>query len=334
MDSVTQWALGAAVCVAVMGRRTAVWKAVWWGGVAGTLPDLDVLIDTGDPVSQMTSHRGFSHALFYLTLASPLLAGLVTRVHRDQAPQWRRWWLALCLALLTHPLLDAMTVYGTRLALPFSDHPFGLGSVFIIDPLYTAPLLMGVLMTWVRPNSQRWNHAGLWLSTAYLGWSVVAQQQVLTQARASLAAQGVEVQQLMATPAPFTTVLWRIVALTPEAYLEGFHSLLDPPGAVHFDRFERGLSLYEALQDQAPVRQLAAFSKGYFKMQVQEGQVLMSDLRMGQEPHYAFTFRVARLSDGLEPLSRPESAGSRPEASAALAWWWRRLLGEPLPPPR
>ncbi|MEZ7816091.1 MAG: metal-dependent hydrolase, partial [Burkholderiaceae bacterium] len=44
MDSVTQILLGASISVAVMGRRTAVWKAALWGGVAGLLPDLDVLL--------------------------------------------------------------------------------------------------------------------------------------------------------------------------------------------------------------------------------------------------------------------------------------------------
>ena len=59
------------------------------------------------------------------------------------------------LALVTHPLLDAMTVYGTQLALPFSDHPFGVGSIFIIDPLYTLPLLAGT--GWVLAAG---NHVG------------------------------------------------------------------------------------------------------------------------------------------------------------------------------
>ena len=66
----------------------------------------------------------------------------MARLHSEWA-QWRRWWVAMWLALVTHPLLDTMTVYGTQLALPFSDWPFGVGSVFIIDPLYTLPLLAG-----------------------------------------------------------------------------------------------------------------------------------------------------------------------------------------------
>lgn len=142
MDSLTQVALGAAVGIAVMGRRTAVWKAALWGGICGTLPDLDALIDHGDAVRNMTYHRAESHALFYLTLASPLIAWVIARLH-GQRELLRRWWLAVWLALVTHPLLDLMTVYGTQILLPFTDQPYGVGSIFIIDPLYTVPLLAG-----------------------------------------------------------------------------------------------------------------------------------------------------------------------------------------------
>jgi len=81
MDSLSQAALGAAVGLAAMGRRTAPWKAALWGAVCGTLPDLDVLIDHGDAVRNMTLHRAESHALFWLTLASPLLAGGIAALH-------------------------------------------------------------------------------------------------------------------------------------------------------------------------------------------------------------------------------------------------------------
>jgi inner membrane protein len=85
------------------------------------------------------------------------------------------------LALVTHPLLDAMTVYGTQLALPFSNHPYGVGSVFIIDPLYTVPLLVGGMWALVSRGARRGlaaNAVGLAISTAYLGWTFAAQQHV------------------------------------------------------------------------------------------------------------------------------------------------------------
>ncbi|MGI4777004.1 MAG: metal-dependent hydrolase [Janthinobacterium lividum] len=92
----------------------------------------------------MVLHRAESHALFWLTLFSLPFAAAVARVHGEW-PNWRRWWLAMWLALVTHPLLDTLTVYGTQLALPFTDRPFGVGSVFIVDPLFTVPLLVGTV---------------------------------------------------------------------------------------------------------------------------------------------------------------------------------------------
>lgn len=83
MDSISQVALGSAVGIAVMGRRTSSWKAALWGGVCGTLPDLDVLIDHGDPIRNMTFHRAESHVLFHLSLLSPLIAWLISRIHRE-----------------------------------------------------------------------------------------------------------------------------------------------------------------------------------------------------------------------------------------------------------
>ena len=109
MDSLTQIALGSAVGVAVMGRRTAVWKAALWGAVAGTLPDLDSFIDHGDAILNMTRHRAESHALFLLTLGAPVLAWIVSRVH-GEAALFKRWWLALWLVLVTHPSVPAKTL--------------------------------------------------------------------------------------------------------------------------------------------------------------------------------------------------------------------------------
>ncbi|HEY0858632.1 MAG TPA: metal-dependent hydrolase [Albitalea sp.] len=336
MDSVSQLALGAAVGVAVMGRRTAVWKAVLWGGLCGTLPDLDSFINHGDPVSNMTLHRADSHALFWLTLVSPAIGWVAARLNGE--PQlFRRWWLALWLALITHPLLDLMTVYGTQLARPFTDRPFAVGSIFIIDPLYTLPLVAGVIaaVSFRGGRGLGWNRAGLLLSTAYLGWSVAAQQHVAQLARASLAAEGVAAQALLVTPTPFNTVLWRIVAVTPDGHLEGFRSLLDRGSQIRFDRFDRGSELHDALAGHAPVGRIAWFSRGFFKLSQQGEQVLISDLRMGQEPHYSFSFVVARRhGDAVRPVSPPRAAGSRGDIGAMLDWLSRRVRGEPLAPPR
>jgi inner membrane protein len=337
MDSLTQVALGAAVGIAVTGRHTAVWKAALWGGICGTLPDLDALIDHGDPVRNMTYHRAESHALFYLTLASPLIAWLAARIHRE-ADRLRHWWLAVWLALVTHPLLDLMTVYGTQILRPFTDQPYGVGSIFIIDPLYTLPLLAGVVVACTRgatPAGLRANALGLVLSTAYLGWTVVAQDLVRERAEASLRQQGVVAEQLLVTPTAFNSVLWRVVAMTPDGYLEGFHSLLDDDAPMDFDAYDRGRAAFGQLGDNWSAQRVAWFSRGFFKVDREGDRWTITDLRMGQEPAYVFRFVVAEGVDGApRPVEPPERIGGRPELGAGLRWLVRRAGGERIPPPR
>jgi inner membrane protein len=331
MDSVSQIALGAAIGVATMGRRTALWKAAAWGAVAGTLPDLDVLIDHGDAVRNMVQHRAETHALFWLTLFSLPFAAAVAWLHGEQA-LWRRWWLALWLALVTHPLLDAMTVYGTRLALPFSDRPFGVGSVFIIDPLYTLPLLVGLVAALAR-GSLRANAVGLVLSTAYLAWGVAAQQHVERVARASLASQGIAAAQVLVTPTAFNSVLWRVLVVDGASYREGFYSLLDETAQVRFDAFARGTELAPALDQIDSVRRIADFSRGFYKLSSDGPELRITDLRMGQEPFYTFSFVVAEQRSAAQAVL-PRNEGRRPDIGRALEWIGRRAWGEPLPPPR
>ncbi|TFZ06722.1 metal-dependent hydrolase [Ramlibacter henchirensis] len=335
MDSVSQLALGAAVGVAVMGRRTALWKAALWGGVAGTLPDLDAFIDYGDAVRNMTYHRGSSHAIFWQTLASPVLAWIASRVH-GEAKSFRRWWLAIWLALITHPLLDTMTVYGTQLLLPFTNHPFGVGSIFIIDPLYTLPLLIGVGVALARraPAGLAWNRWGLILSTGYLAWSALAQAHVRGVAEQTLAARGAPAQELLVTPTAFNTVLWRVVAMREDGYEEGFYSLLDGGRPIRFERFATDRALERSLHDVWAVQRMAWFSHGFYKMQAQDGRAFITDLRMGQEPWYVFNFAVARREGANWSPEPPRNFGARGNLDEGLSWLGRRMLGEDVPPPR
>ncbi|MCB2016252.1 MAG: metal-dependent hydrolase [Hydrogenophaga sp.] len=338
MDSLSQIALGSAVAIGIMGRRTAVWKAAAWGAMAGTLPDLDVLIDHGDDLSNMVLHRAESHALFWLTLFSPLLAWAASRLHRE-APLFGRWWLALWLVLITHPLLDAMTIYGTQLLLPFTNHPFAVGSVFIIDPAYTLPLVVGVVAALRLRDPQRgvrWNALGLIVSTGYLAWSALAQSHVAQFARASLRAQGIAAERVLVTPAPLQTLLWRVVALPDDAadprFFETYVSVFDAPRPAAFTAHRRGAELMTAHGHEAPVARLATFAQGFVKLSSRpDGQLRITDLRMGQEPDYVFNFDLGPPhAIGSVPAIQ---ASERPPVGPALRWIARRMWGTDLPPP-
>ncbi len=339
MDSITQAALGAAVGAAIMGRSRPVWQSALSGALIGTLPDLDVFIDKGDPIRDMVLHRAQTHALFWQALVSPLIAGVLALATRSRS-LFARWWLMVMLGLFSHVILDGLTIYGTRLGLPFTDHPFGQGSLFVIDPLYTVPLLIGLAMA-LRPRSvhrQRWNLAGLALSTLYAGGSLAAQHHVTTQVAQTAQARGLPAENILVTPTPFNTLLWRIVLVDDTHYYEGFYSLLDPlrdpARPIRFDAFERGAELDRRTRDFSDANRVRDFSKGFYALRDDGGYLRITDLRMGQHPYFAFSFVFAEHG-GEPPLPiTPRQISARPPLRRGLSWLSRRIGGADIAPPR
>ena len=305
MDSVTQLVFGAAVGEAAIGRKVGN-RAILWGAVAGTLPDLDVFVPLGDVVKDFTYHRSASHSLFVLALLTPLLAWLVTRVHSDTRELFRRWMLAIYLVFVTHVLLDCLTAYGTQIFWPLSSYPVAVSSVFIIDPSYTLPLLVGVIaalvMTRERDRGHLINRYGLILSSFYLGWTLVAKVIVDSNVTGALRQQGIVYEKFFTGPAPFNSLLWRAVVRDENGYYEAYYSLFDGDHPIRFDYYPSDEGLLAGIEEHWPVRRLKWFSHGFYSVNENAGDIVISDLRMGAEPDYVFSFKVGEIAN---PHARP-----------------------------
>ena len=82
---------------------------------------------------------------------------------------------------------------------------------------------------------------------------------------------------------------------------------------------------------------MAAFTHGFFSLQQQSGKAVLTDLRMGQEPNYVFSFALAEQPVGTDNTWQtitPVAVGSRSDAGRLLSWLWPRMLGHRMPPPR
>jgi len=287
-------------------------KAALWGAVCGTIPDLDVLVRFADPVASFTYHRSFSHSLIMLALLTPVMVWLIRKVHPADAEHRLGWHGLVYLAFATHVLLDSFTIYGTQIFWPLSTVPMTWGSVFIIDPLYTLPLIAGVAAVVVlrrRPQlGYRINAVMLALSTLYLGWSMAAKLHVQGLARSALAAQGIEYRQILTLAGPFNTVLWRLVVMDDTGYYTGWYSLLDDDTAIEFHHHESEPALLRGIESHWPVARLQWFTKGFYRVSEERGEVVITDLRMGLEGAYVFRFKVAEVGN---PHARPTSAENR-----------------------
>jgi len=340
MDSFTQIVLGGAVCAAIAPSRHRR-AALLVGAALGTLPDLDVFLVTlmsDDPVARMLLHRGFSHSLLVLPLIGAALWWLFWRFgHGRVKDSPRRWFWAMQLALITHPLLDAFTVYGTQLLWPLPLSPVMWSSVFIIDFMYTLWLFAAYVLAWWG-REQKWAGrallAGLCVSSAYLGWSLLAKGMVEREAERALAATGLHDAPRFSTPTPLNTLLWRVVVMAPDGYLVGDHSVVADRGPIRFAHQSSDTGALAAAANIPALQQLIWFNRGFMRAEVVDGELIVSDLRMGLEPDYNFNFVVARQGENgdwnpVTPPKQLDNAWRAPVAEgrtrAALARLWRRI---------
>ncbi len=300
MDSLTQAVLGAGICGAMLGRRHGR-KALIAGALLGTLPDLDVLIDYGNPLAGMINHRGFSHSLLVLTVLAAMIAWCTQRYQSAYGYKDKRLFLAIWLALITHPLLDAFTSYGTQLWWPWKPTPSAWSSIFIIDPVFTLPLTCAVLVSLIYgPQAllRRILGGTLAFCVFYLTLSIAVKSLVESRINKQLADAGVHVRAMFSTPEPFNIFLWRVVVKTADDhYHEAITGVFDHAPAETI-RLPLNSDLAEALSSNVSLQGLRWFTSDWLRFDDINGQLVVSDLRMGLGTgFYAFRFLLAERTE-------------------------------------
>lgn len=349
MDSLTQIVLGSSVAAVVVPPRHRR-MAILAGGILGTLPDLDVVwfkLFSRDVVTEVTWHRGPSHSLLMLTVVGFLLWIVFKSYNNMVRESPLRWLLAIWLALLTHPLLDAFTVYGTQLLWPLKTPPVMWATIFIIDPLYTLPLLTGVIAAWrLSPQSslqtngpardraaRNWLAAGLLVSSVYLGWSISAKSLIDNAASQSLTLLNLEHAPRFSSPLPFNTLAWRVIVMEPNGYWIGDRSLVADREAMQFTFYPSDNPIMEQLISEPKLQRLQWFTHGFFSAHIQqrnEGELrlILADLRMGLEPDYVFRYDIAGRDERGVWSVTPEITQLSTSANffSTLSWVWKRIF--------
>jgi inner membrane protein len=183
MDSLTQIVLGAACGEAVLGKKIGN-KALLFGAIGGTIPDLDVLVGGllfDNEIDAMLFHRGFMHSILFSVIGA-VIFGWVTYIlyntgKRLNSTTYKDWVSLYFWSLFTHLILDCFTPYGTQLFAPFSNYRVAFNNIAVVDPAYTLPFLicMIVLMFYQRTSIKRqfWLKLGIGISTIYMLFTLV-----------------------------------------------------------------------------------------------------------------------------------------------------------------
>jgi len=339
MDSLTQIVLGAACGEAVLGKKIGN-KALLFGAIGGTIPDLDVFIGSllyGNEIDAMLFHRGFMHSILFSVIAAFVLGWLVHKLYNNgtrlHTTNIRDWISLFFLSLFTHPILDCFTPYGTQLFAPFSNYRVAFNNIAVADPLYTLPFLLCIIavMFFKRQNDKRrlWLKLGVGMSSAYMLFTIFNKLHIDNLFKNSLAEKGISYDRFSTQPSILNNVLWYGIAETENNYQVAFYSLFDVS-----DQFSEWKTLPkeraitpEKFKD---IKGLAWFSNDYYSIQKNEGNnYIYKDLRyplIETKDGYKAVFNL-KLYKTDDRLNMKPFAPEMDDFEFTMLSLWERLKG-------
>lgn len=333
MDSFTQIVLGAAVANAVAGKKLKN-RAIAYGAVLGTIPDLDVVVGWFlDPLTALEIHRGMSHSVFFAIVLAPILGYVIFRWERRRDLSFSAAFWMVFLGLFTHALLDMFTTWGTRIFWPI-NYPIAFKSVFVIDPIYTIPFALCVLIAMREKKDLdrriRWNTIGLIVSSAYLLVALGIKWFVHQRFVERLQEEEISYSRISVKPTALNTILWNAIVETPETYWIGDYSLFDQ-SSITFRSFEKKRYLGTPYQDTDLFQRLIRLSEGWYTLSEREGMLFFNDLRFGllkeEEQEVQFAFSYVLTEDEQGSLQVTEAKKDKRDGIQLLKNLWVRLKG-------
>jgi inner membrane protein len=142
--------------------------------IAANLPDIDSFVAGAVGCQPIAVHRGFTHGPIGVVLIAGLAVAIIwawekLRPGKGGPVRLGGLFVACCVAALSHPLLDLMNTYGTRILDPFSSRWFYADTLFIMDPWIWIMLILGLEMSWRAERLGReWRRPAAWAFTAML----------------------------------------------------------------------------------------------------------------------------------------------------------------------
>lgn len=357
MDSLTQIVLGAATGEVVLGKKIGN-KAMLFGAIAGTIPDLDVFYTS---YFHMISHRGFTHSFFFAFLMSPIFAWLMLKIFKDRnlgeiSPQnlnlWQKFqrrflrnsgatywdWTKLYFwGFVTHILLDVQTIYGTELLWPIKSR-LTTANVFVADPLYTIPflILLIVAMFYKRNTKIRNNltKIAIVVSTSYLLLTFVFKGITYLKFTKNLQEQNISYSRIETGPSPLNSILWFANVETDSAYYTGNYSLLDKNDDIAFRKMNKDFKLREELKPYKNFEALNHFSVDWYLLYKKDSTKYRYDnIRFGaplfdtEEPNYVFSYALEIDGDNLKYKEDFDREKMMKDSEGLFGKLWSRILG-------
>ncbi len=262
MDSITHALLGAVT--SQLGFRQRIGRdATLVAAGSAVVADLDILITplltltgTEEPgFSIMANHRGITHSMLITPIMAAGVAGVWWWFKRSMierrnglnseggesvsAARFGLLYVCVLIAMLSHPLLDIFTSYGTQILLPLSHRRFAFDAVPIVDIIYTPILILTLVVCYVFRKTKKesckstlivgW--LGFIFSTAYIGAGLGVHDYILFRLARPVNGEidrsdPLERCEIHAYPQLGTIFVWRVVSRCRHEWKVGMVNIL------------------------------------------------------------------------------------------------------------
>ncbi len=245
-------------------------------------------------------------------------------------------------SIFTHPLLDCFTNYGTQIWQPFADTRIQWNTVSVVDPLYTIPFALFLLVAaWlVRLSKLRYSlaWAGMLWGIGYLFYTWNHKQLVDAAVKKAIAERGWHYSRFQTNPTIFNNIVWTATVESDSVYYFGLYGFNDaPPSLRPISVISKNHSLLDHIpENDRAKRFLRWFTNGYFNVLPRGKDTFqVNDLRFGLlgdtllVNNYVFPFLLFKNEQGEWDVLQDNKRVSDPEMNKqAMKGLWNRVIGQ------
>lgn len=324
MDTLTHTVLGACLGETIAGKQLGK-KAMLIGALANNFPDVDVMATFfTEPAHNLLVHRGITHSILSCLIFTVIFSWIFKWLFKNKDVSSKQWLLLFGSGLFLHIGMDACTSYGTGWFEPFSHYRVSFNTLFILDPFFLFPLLVGTISLLILRRTSlkriKISNAVLLISFAYLGITVMIKIYVNEKISNDLAQQKIPHSDYMTTPTPLNNLLWYVVTKDSDNCKVSYYSIFDKSGKLDYQHIPKRDTLLNSYDNSPEVKDLKQFSKNYYTVNKTDSSLLFSDLRFGQiggwydpQAPFVFSFDITRKNNSTHiQQGRMKSVDSKP----------------------
>jgi len=333
MDPLTQGVIGAAVPQATRSASN-VRIAGLLGFLSGMAADLDILIRSNqDHLLFLEYHRQFTHSLIFIPFGGLLCA---LALHWLAGKRWklnfRQTWFFCTLGFATHALLDTATSYGTMLLWPFSNERFSWSIIPVVDPLFTVPILVLVIVSGIRQKPVFARAALVW-GALYLSLGLMQHNAAQAMALQIAADRGHSPVRIVVKPSFANIFVWRTVYETSDRfYIDAVRAGFSPKAFLgasiaKLDQQRDFPWVQPGTQQARDIERFTKFSKGFVAKDPRR-PFEITDVRYAFIPNEISALWSIRLSPDANISDYAEYVTHRNDARKSAQTLWR-MITEP-----